>query len=110
MRSMTSKTFFTLLFLASPLVGNAADGAATPSSSQLDDNALTFKVKTVYVNDPILLPLGTKIEVKEGIAYLNGVVPDEKTKQRLEKIPLSVEGIKGVKSSVRVQNTFVEMP
>ena len=108
MKNICNNFLFAALLLIMPLSEAREETAVAPNPS--DDAALTFKGKTIFVNDPVLLPLGTKIEVKEGIAYLNGVVPDEKTKQRLEKMPLSVEGIKGVKSSVRVQNTFVERP
>ena len=108
MKNQRNYLLFVTLLLMMPLSEARAETTAVPN--QIDDAALTFKVKTIFVNDPVLFPLGTKIEVKQGVVYLTGVVPDEKTKQLLEKMPLSVEGIKGVKSSVRVQNTFVERP
>ncbi len=107
MKNWPYRSILTILFLSAVPTSNAADMTQAPPSA-LSDKALTFKVKTIYVNDPVLYSLGATIQVRDGVAYLSGEAPDEQIKQRLEKMPLQVEGIKGVKSSVTVHRIFIE--
>lgn len=79
------------------------------SNAPLTDSFITAKIKGELMKDSLrgvhLSPLSTHIETKNGIVYLSGQVNNQAEINNAIKIAKSVEGVKAVRSSLRVKNS-----
>lgn len=98
--------FTVCLIGAIPLFAGCA-GTETRSSTgqQLDDSAITAKVKSQLLADPQVSGLQVNVETFKGQVQLSGYVnsPDERTKA--EQIARNVEGVKNVSNDLIVKSS-----
>ena len=97
--------FAVCLIGAIPLfTGCAATETRSSTGQQLDDSAITAKVKSQLLADPQVSGLQVNVETFKGQVQLSGYVnsPDERTKA--EQIARKVEGVKNVSNDLIVKS------
>jgi len=77
-------------------------GVAGCSSQQLDDSALTVKVKSKLAADSQTSAIKIGVETKDGVVTLSGTVPTTTEKDQADKIAKNTEGVKRVVNSIKV--------
>lgn len=86
---------------------DADDLVVNDSNRPLSDTAITAKIngillqKKLFMEDHVSIT-GFSVETKNGVVYLKGELPNEKTKQHLLKIVNSVSGVKDVQDMLEV--------
>ena len=68
----------------------------------VDDAALTTKVKGKLVTDGRVSATRVSVETKEGVVTLKGEVPTQQEKDAAEQVAKTVEGVKSVRNEVTV--------
>lgn len=94
-----------LLGIVPALVGCAATDTRSSTGQQLDDSAITAKVKSQLLADPQVSGLQVNVETFKGQVQLSGYVnsPDERSKA--EQIARKVEGVKTVSNDLIVKSS-----
>jgi osmotically-inducible protein OsmY len=81
---------------------SAACRSTQSAGTQLDDTAITARVKTKYVAESDLNPFNISVETSEGVVYLMGRVQRGSQRQRAEQIAADTEGVKEVVNHIEV--------
>jgi hyperosmotically inducible protein len=77
--------------------------AATFAESAIDDAALTGKVKTALVADPIAKAYEIDVESKNGVVQLNGFVDTVEAREAAERAATTVSGIGKIDNNLEVR-------
>ena len=95
-----------VLTLTAPLV-TACGAAATRAnvSTPVDDATITTRVKTAFINDPVVGRPDNKIDVDtfKGTVTLSGHVKNKDEEQKAIALARSIRGVADVKSTLQVQ-------
>lgn len=76
-----------------------------------DDKAIALAAQTLYINDADLFKVANiTISSENGVIVLTGEVPEQKFKDRAEKLMQSVKGTRGIKNEIDVHYVFTEKP
>lgn len=79
-------------------------GATEPQvESAIDDNAVTLKVRTALISDPILKSVNIGIETKNGAVTLTGTVDSLATREHAKQIAGAVSGVTSVIDQLTVK-------
>ena len=98
-----------VMMAAAMLALGALTTACTPTRTtksageQLDDSAITAKVKTELVRDPATSAHRIDVETFRGEVQLNGFVPSEEMKHEATRVARSVSGVRKVSNNLRIQ-------
>ena len=92
--------------LGAPLLFNA--GCAGTSTRQstgefVDDSAITAKVKTELIRDPVVKARQVEVETFKGIVQLSGFVDTEEQKSRAAEVARAISGVNDVKNNIAVK-------
>lgn len=92
-----------------PLVvgGGAAGGYAVATDErsagrQLDDSAITSKIKAEMIGDHEVKARDIDVDTLDGVVYLTGLVDSEREKARAEAIARTVPGVKAVRNNLSI--------
>jgi osmotically-inducible protein OsmY len=85
------------------LTGCAATDTQSSTGEYIDDTAITTKVKSAIFNDPALRVGEINVETFRGIVQLSGFVGSQEEADRAVAVAQSVNGVKSVKSDMRVK-------
>ena len=100
-------TLVTLLALTSgaALIQSGCAGTATRSSTgeYIDDSAITAKVKTAFIGDPVVKALDVHVETFKGVVQLSGFVNSQEQKNRAEQIARSTSGVTNVTNNISIK-------
>ncbi|MFM9437775.1 hyperosmotically inducible periplasmic protein [Janthinobacterium sp. CG_23.3] len=66
------------------------------------DTVITTKIKADLVRDPDLKAMDVHVETVDGVVMLSGFVPSQTEAQKAERLARSVDGVKDVKSALKV--------
>jgi osmotically-inducible protein OsmY len=93
-----------VLTLTAPLV-TACGAAATRAnvSAPVDDATITTRVKTAFINDPVVGAAKIDVDTFKGVVTLSGRVKNKDEEQKAVALARSVRGVSEVKSSLQVQ-------
>lgn len=75
------------------------------AGEQLDDSAVTAKVKTALARDPATSAYRIDVETFRGEVQLNGFVNSADMKSSATRVAKSVEGVKSVSNNLKVGET-----
>jgi osmotically-inducible protein OsmY len=92
-----------LAFVFATLTGCAATDTQSSTGEYIDDTAITTKVKSAIFNDPALRVGEINVETFRGIVQLSGFVGSQEEADRAVAVAQSVNGVKSVKSDMRVK-------
>jgi hyperosmotically inducible periplasmic protein len=87
-----------------PLV-TACGAAATRAnvSAPVDDATITTRVKTAFINDPVVGGAKIDVDTFKGVVTLSGHVKNKDEEQKAVALARSIRGVTDVKSSLQVQ-------
>lgn len=104
------KLIVSLLAFASlataPLVlssGCAATATRQSTGEYVDDTAITAKVKTELIRDPVVKARQVDVTTFKGTVQLSGFVDSEEAKTRAAQIARSVNGVHDVQNNISVK-------
>jgi hyperosmotically inducible protein len=80
-------------------------GGQAIANDEVDDTALTAKVKTALLTDDTAKGTQIDVETKDGIVQLNGFVDSTENKVAAGRVANSVAGVKGVDNNLDVRTT-----
>jgi hyperosmotically inducible protein len=89
------------LALAVALTLGACSSTQT-AGDQVDDAAITAKVKGKLAADPEINPFNIDVDTNAGVVTLQGRVEDETTRSEAERLARETEGVKRVINLVKV--------
>ncbi|PHV12245.1 BON domain-containing protein [Chitinimonas sp. BJB300] len=81
----------------------AGAGPIVKTENQLDDAAITAKVKAALVADKSLSALDIKVTTRGGQVTLSGSVNNAQASERALQVVAQVEGVKGVQDDLQVK-------
>lgn len=90
--------------LAVLMLGAVACASTQPPGQQLDDAAITAKVKTKITADPELNPFDIDVDTIDGVVSLRGTVPTEEKSDEAEKLARFTEGVVNVENHLRIHD------
>ena len=99
---MRQKKFTALLLavvLALPLL--AACGKTVGET--IDDATITTRVKTAYINDPVVGGLRIDVDTFKGVVTLSGRVKNKAEEAKAIEIARSIGGVRDVKSTLQIE-------
>ncbi|MGQ5525033.1 BON domain-containing protein [Chitinimonas sp. PSY-7] len=76
---------------------------AAGATAQVDDAAITAKVKAALVADKSLSALDIKVTTRAGQVTLSGSVNNPQASERAMQVASQVEGVKGVQDELQVK-------
>ena len=93
-----------VLTLTAPLT-IACGAAATRAnvSAPVDDATITTRVKTAFINDPVVGAAKIDVDTFKGVVTLSGQVKNKDEEQKAISLARSIRGVTDVKSSLQVQ-------
>lgn len=80
----------------------AACSSTQPVGQQVDDAALTTKVKSKLAADPEVNPFNIDVDTQDGIVTLRGQVEDAEAKTEAGKLARNTDGVRGVRNLIEV--------
>lgn len=89
-----------VLFFAT---GCASSATGESTGEYVDNSAITAKVKTALLNDPIVKSFDVNVESYKGVVQLSGFVNTAEEKAQAGRIAASVKGVSGVKNNLIVK-------
>src|SRR3954468_7040622 len=81
-------------------------GAAAPRanvSAPVDDATITTRVKTAFINDPVVGATKIDVDTFKGVVTLSGHVKNKDEEQKAVALARSIRGVTDVKSTLQVQ-------
>jgi osmotically-inducible protein OsmY len=81
----------------------ATDRAASKTAVAASDAAITTKVKASIFKEPELSALSIDVDTEKGVVNLSGFVESKAAADKAVKVAKEVEGVKSVKSSIKVK-------
>jgi hyperosmotically inducible protein len=97
-----------ILMVAAAVLAVGAMTACTPTRTtksageQVDDSAITAKVKTELARDPATSAHRIDVETFRGDVQLNGFVPSDDMKAEATRVARKVSGVKKVSNNLRI--------
>ena len=93
-----------VLTLMAPLT-IACGAAATRAnvSAPVDDATITTRVKTAFINDPVVGAAKIDVDTFKGVVTLTGQVKNKDEEQKAISLARSIRGVTDVKSTLQVQ-------
>ncbi|MDP3071686.1 MAG: BON domain-containing protein [Opitutaceae bacterium] len=91
------------LILTLAFAGCASTPTKESTGEYLDGAAITTKVKTAHVRDPLVKAFDISVETFKGIVQLAGFVDTAEQKARAEELAKAVPGVTDVKNAIMVK-------
>jgi osmotically-inducible protein OsmY len=86
-----------VVLMALMLVGCATTSSRENTGELIDDTAITAKVKSSFVADPLLSASAIGVESTQGVVHLTGTVKSEQERHRAIQL---VQGVAGVREII----------
>ncbi len=93
-------TLFLGLVLIAPLLASACGKTV---GETIDDATITTRVKTAFINDPVVGALRIDVDTFKGVVTLSGAVKSRAEEQKAIALARSIKGVTDVKSTLQVQ-------
>ena len=90
------------LVLVAVVVGLSACSSTRSAGTQVDDAAITAKVKAKLAADGDINPFNIDVDTNEGVVTLQGRVAKEEARTKAEQLARDTEGVKRVINLVKV--------
>ncbi len=88
------------LILAAPLLLTACGKTV---GETIDDATITTRVKTAFINDPIVGALRIDVDTFKGVVTLSGRVKSKEEEAKAISIARSIKGVADVKSTLIIE-------
>jgi osmotically-inducible protein OsmY len=92
------------VLLAAPLPAGCAKAHTSPArTAALDDAVLSTKVKTAFINDPVIGEARIDVETSKGVVTLSGRVKSKDEETKAVELARRVQGVTDVQSTLQIQ-------
>lgn len=91
------------LGFASFNAGCAATSTKESTGEYVDDSTITVKVKSAFVNDPVVKASDVTVETFKGVVQLSGFVNTSAEKAQAGRVARTVKGVTEVKNNITVK-------
>ncbi len=94
------------IVLIGPLVASAcgkATSGTTAVGQTVDDATVTARVKTAFINDPVIGAARIDVDTFRGVVSLSGRVKSKDEEAKAIALARSIKGVTDVKSSLQIQ-------
>src|SRR5918993_291819 len=88
------------LILVVPILASACGKTV---GETIDDAAITTRVKTAFINDPVVGALRIDVDTFKGVVSLSGRVKSKEEEAKAIQIARTIDGVKDVKSSLQIE-------
>ena len=88
---------------AATMGGSATPGVPGEASSYADDVMITTKVKAALIEDKEVQAVKIDVKTTQGVVVMSGTVPTAAVGKRALQLASSVQGVKDVKSELKVK-------
>lgn len=78
------------------LIGCAATSSQDSTGQSIDDAAITAKVQSSFVTDPLMSASAINVETRRGVVHLSGTAKSEEERYRAIQLVQSVAGVKEI--------------
>jgi osmotically-inducible protein OsmY len=95
-----------VVLLAGPSLSGCAkrgNAAGRPRAAAADDAVVTTRVKTIFINDPVVGAARIDVETFEGVVTLSGRVQSKDQEAKAIELARTIRGVKDVKSTLQIQ-------
>ena len=72
-------------------------------SETIDDAAITTRVKTAFINDPVVGAARIDVDTVKGVVTLSGRVNSKEEEGKAIELARAISGVKDVKSTLLIQ-------
>lgn len=83
--------------------GQKMENTLAKAGENLDDSAITAKVKTAILAEPGLESLQINVDTVQNVTVLTGTVDSQEKSDRAQQVAAAVEGVKSVENKLVVQ-------
>lgn len=88
------------LVLVAPLLLSACGKSV---GETVDDLTITTRVKTAFINDPLVGAARIDVDTFKGVVTLSGRVKSKEEEQKALQIARSIKGVRDVKSTLQIE-------
>ena len=99
---MKSNRFMALL-VAMLLTLPMAGACGKTVGETIDDATITTRVKTAFVNDPVVGALRIDVDTFKGVVTLSGRVKSKEEETKAIALARSIKGVSDVRSTLQIQ-------
>ena len=101
---MRKYNFATLAMLALVLIAPMLLSACGKTVGEtIDDATITTRVKTAFINDPVIGALRIDVDTFKGVVTLSGRVKSKTEEQKALQVARSIKGVTDVKSTLSIE-------
>jgi hyperosmotically inducible periplasmic protein len=97
-------TWMTMLIVVGLLIGCASTPEQRSTGEVIDDTAITTKVKTSLLGDPMVSAFAISVETARGVVSLTGIVNSAAERTRAIQVAQDVGGVRRVDA----RNLFIK--
>ncbi len=108
MKTLLKITACAALFVSALVVfpsGCASTPTRESTGEYIDDSAITTKVKTAFVRDPLVKALQIRVTTFKGEVQLSGFADSAAEKARAAQIAAAVPGVRSVVNNITIKNS-----
>lgn len=88
--------------LALPLLAGCG-GKSVSNTAALDDHTISTRVKTAFINDPVVGALRIDVETFKGVVTLKGRIKTKDEEAKAVALARTIRGVVDVKSELQIQ-------
>lgn len=99
---MRYSTRLTALLLAFVLIAPLIVACGKTVGDTMDDATITTRVKTVFVNDPVVGTLRIDVDTFKGVVTLSGRVKTKAEEEKAIELARTIKGVVDVKSTLTI--------
>lgn len=100
---MRATNRFNALLALILLVPMMLAGCAKSVTETIDDAAITTRVKTAFINDPVVGAARIDVDTFKGVVTLSGRVKTKEEEGKAIELARTINGVKDVKSTLLIQ-------
>jgi osmotically-inducible protein OsmY len=97
------KLHFASVILLVAVMLSACAKPIKDTTGTMDDGTVTVRVKTAFINDPVVGAARIGVETFKGVVTLSGRVKSKDEEAKAIALARSVKGVTDVKSSLQIQ-------
>jgi hyperosmotically inducible protein len=100
---MQSTSRCNAILLALILVAPMLTACGKTVGQTIDDAAITTRVKTAFINDPVVGAARIDVDTFNGVVTLSGRVKTKEEEAKAIQLARSIQGVVDVKSTLQIQ-------
>lgn len=98
-----ASAFLLVLTLLGPLLSGCAKATGASRPAAVDDAVVTTRVKTAFINDPMVGGARIDVDTFNGVVTLSGRVQNKEQETKALEIARTIRGVSDVKSALQIQ-------